>query len=289
MIYSCVTIILIILLIIIFYLIFSENFENVYLDQIKIDENNEIQEKYEIPEYVFIIVRHVNSELTNKYWKESYNCIRKFYPDVKVVIIDDNSNEKYLNDLGVSLNNVEIIKSEFPGRGELLPYYYFYKNHFAKKAIIIHDSIFIQEKINFNDIDDVKFLWHHMHYFDNVKEEKEKILSLRYNYELDELYDNKKDWLLSCGVMSVIDYDFLKKIEEKYNFFNLLNVIKTRSDRMCLERVFGLVCHAIKPELVKDPSFFGIQHEYNYTFNDYLKEKNNKTLKKKIVKVFTGR
>ena len=88
MIYSSVTIILIIILAIIFYLIFSENFENTYLDQYKIEENNEI----EIPEYVFIIVRHVNSELTNKYWKESYNCIRKFYPEIKVVIIDDSTN-----------------------------------------------------------------------------------------------------------------------------------------------------------------------------------------------------
>lgn len=244
--------------------------------------------KNELPDYVFIIIRHVNSELTNKYWKESYRCIRKFYPDIKVIIIDDNSDTKYLNNENIHLKNVEIIKSEYPARGELLPYYYFYKNKFAKKAVILHDSVFIQEKINF-DTEDVKFLWHHGHYFDNIKEEKEKILALNEQDNLYALYDSKDEWLLSCGVMSVIDYNFLKKMVEKYNFFNLLDVTKTRLDRMCLERIFGLLCHAIKPELVNDPSFFGIQYEHKYSYYDYLIEKTRGTLNKKVVKVFTGR
>ncbi len=297
-----------VLLITIFYLLFFEGFENIdnideqtYNDmdgQIVSDIDKQTENKMDeqkvsndnkLPEYVFIIVRHVNSELTNKYWKESYMCIRKQYPDVKVIIIDDNSNNTYLNNIGIKLENVEIIKSEYPGRGELLPYYYFYKNKFAKKAIIIHDSVFIQEKIDFSKINDVKFLWHHYHDFDNIQGEKNKILSLNEISKLNNLYDSKKDWLLSCGVMSVINYDFLKKMEETYNFFNLLNVIKTRSDRMCLERIFGLLCHAIKPTLKEDPSFFGVQHEYRYSFDDYQRELKNKTLKKRVVKVFTGR
>ena len=40
----------------------------------------------------FIILRHVNSELTNKYWVNCYNCIRRHYPENKILIIDDNSN-----------------------------------------------------------------------------------------------------------------------------------------------------------------------------------------------------
>ena len=38
----------------------------------------------------FIILRNVNSELTNKYWIHCYNCIRKYYPENKIIIIDDN-------------------------------------------------------------------------------------------------------------------------------------------------------------------------------------------------------
>ncbi len=259
---------------IILYLFFFEKFNN-------IDKN--------VNDCIFIILRHVNSHLTNNYWKESYKCIRKFYPDIKIVIIDDNSNKKYLNDDDIILTNVEIINSEFPARGELLPYYYLYKKQLAKKAIIIHDSIFIQKKIKFEDVKDVKFLWHHGHYFDNIKDEKKQLLSLNNSDSLRKLYDNKNGWLLSCGVMSVIEYDFLKQMELKYNFFNLLNVVKTRHDRMCLERIFGLVCHALKPELFKNPSIYGIQHENSYTFYNYMYDTINKELKKPIVKVFTGR
>ena len=35
-------------------------------------------------DYGFIIIRHINSSLTNEYWKECYTCIRKFYPNNKI-------------------------------------------------------------------------------------------------------------------------------------------------------------------------------------------------------------
>ena len=36
----------------------------------------------------FIILRHVNSKSTDRYWKRSYDCVRKFYPENEIVIID---------------------------------------------------------------------------------------------------------------------------------------------------------------------------------------------------------
>ena len=94
----------------------------------------------------FIILRHVSSELYNKYWQESYRCIRKFY-DNKIIIIDDNSNYNYITN--IPLINAEIIKSEFPGRGELLPYIYLLKYRWFKTAFIIHDSVFFNKPIYF--------------------------------------------------------------------------------------------------------------------------------------------
>ena len=82
---------------------------------------------------VFIIIRHVNSEITNNYWIEAYMCIRNIYQDIKIIIIDDNSNYNYIN-YDFRLINTEIIQSEFTKCGELLPYYYFYKNKYAQKA-----------------------------------------------------------------------------------------------------------------------------------------------------------
>ena len=113
----------------------------------------------------FIIVRHVRSELTNLLWQECYKCIRKFY-DNKIIIIDDNSDSTFLTTLD-NLVNCELIQSEFPKRAELLPYYYFLKNAWFDTAVILHDSIFIQEPIKFDKYN--KFLWHFVsHEWDNI-------------------------------------------------------------------------------------------------------------------------
>ena len=75
----------------------------------------------------FIMLRHVNNDLTNQYWNHSYRCIREFYPENIIMIIDDNSNLRILKE-EQNLYNVIVINSEFHGRGELLPYYYYLTN-----------------------------------------------------------------------------------------------------------------------------------------------------------------
>ena len=47
----------------------------------------------------FIMLRHVNSEETNKYWIESYSCIRSLYPDNMIIIIDDSSNYVFITEI----------------------------------------------------------------------------------------------------------------------------------------------------------------------------------------------
>ena len=96
----------------------------------------------------FILTRYVHSVVTNKYWNECVQCIKRCYPLKKIIVIDDNSKKEFLN-ADHEYENVEYVISEFPGRGELLPYYYLYKNHYFDNAIIIHDSVFIQKRINF--------------------------------------------------------------------------------------------------------------------------------------------
>jgi hypothetical protein len=109
----------------------------------------------------FILTRHVNSETSNRYWNHSVKLLRRLYPERKIVIIDDNSNQNLVK-ADYNYNNIEIIQSEFPGRGELLPYYYYIKHKFFENAIILHDSVFIHRRINFNVLNGMKVLplWH---------------------------------------------------------------------------------------------------------------------------------
>ncbi len=106
----------------------------------------------------FIILRHVNSPTTNEYWQESYSCIRKYYPLNKIVIIDDHSNYDFLKS-DLKLYNTEVLNSVFTsGKGELLPIYYYLMYKWFKKAVIIHDSVFMNNYLNFSDVDKYKFL-----------------------------------------------------------------------------------------------------------------------------------
>ena len=247
----------------------------------------------------FIIIRHVNSEKTDQYWKRCYECIRKFYPDHKIVIIDDNSNYEFVRELNYPITNCEIIHSEFPGRGELLPYYYYYHNKFFDKAIILHDSMFINKEINIDTIqriDKVIFLWHFLHQWDSIYQQKQIIQSsiLRFKHDLLYLHNQINQWVGCFGVCSIISHDFLKQIFEKYNFVDMLNHIKNRDTRCCLERIFALVCHLEYPELIHHPSLFGriegYMQPYTYFlgYDEYL-QKIDEFTEYPIIKVWSGR
>jgi len=260
--------------------------------------------------YGFIVLRHVNSELTNEYWNQCVRCIRRFYPQRKIVVIDDNSNKDFVR-ADFDYKNIEYIQSEFPQRGELLPYYYFHKHHFFENAIIIHDSVFIHRRINFDALKNFKVipLWHFSHSKDeNYKRSLEIASYLKNNHEIkNELiqFNNKyhilglqkSNWEGCFGVQSYINYNFLNFLQGKYNLFNMLKVIKSRSDRCCLERVYGVVIGLECNELNKVKSLFGNiidykQNEYKwgYSYSQY-KEYINKHRKSPVpyVKVRTGR
>ena len=44
----------------------------------------------------FIVLRHVNNKESSKYWKICYGRIRKYYPEVQIILIDDNSNYDFI-------------------------------------------------------------------------------------------------------------------------------------------------------------------------------------------------
>ena len=252
--------------------------------------------------YGFIITRHVNSEKTNKYWNKCVKCIRTFYPLKKIIIIDDNSNYSFVH-ADLEYKNVEIIQSEFSGRGELLPYYYFYKNNFFENAVIIHDSVFFHKRINFEKIIGFKVipLWHFKADKENINNTLSISNKLKNNTEIQNkliLNDNilglsHQKWNGCFGVQCFINYNFLKYIENKYNLFNILSIVKNRQDRCCLERIFGAIFYTEDSyRLSKIKSIFGdinSHQTWKYTFDDYENDVKQKKISKVVVKVFTGR
>ena len=253
-------------------------------------------------DFGFIITRHVNSSNTNNYWNQSVKLIRTLYPRNKIVIIDDNSNYDYIKE-EFKYSNLQIIQSEFPGRGELLPYYYLLKYKFFKNAVIIHDSIFLHEHIRFDKLNGIDVLPFWFFYADseNVENTKRIIRNLKNNYVLYSKLNNKElnvlgmsndKWNGCFGVQSYINLRFLERIEQKYKITNLTSVVKCRADRCCLERIFGIIFCIECPKLLQHKSILGnimTYQRWGYSYDEYINDFKNNTIKKSIIKVWTGR
>jgi len=247
--------------------------------------------------YGFIITRHVSKESSNKIWLSCISNIRKYYPDTPIVIIDDNSNYEFISYPDNFLNNCIVIDSEFKGSGELLPYYYFYHNNWFKKAIYIHDSVFINGKIDISNVDKVKFLWEFNSTEISTEEESterpyvEKYLRyLNYSNELLDLY-NTNDWVGCYGVMSVIDHEYVKHLADKYNLFILLDHVKSRIGRISIERILGLLCFHDKELNKENASIYGhhsnIQSDIKY--DTYFEDSDKGRINSTPIKFYFGR
>ena len=231
----------------------------------------------------FIMLRHVNNELSNKYWTECYKSIRKYYPHHDIVIIDDNSDCKYVKNMeNIELYKTKIIDSEYPGRGELLPYYYYSKEKFFDIAVILHDSTIIQQHINFY-VEKYKILWEFDHYWDNPDEET-RIIKEAFNCpDLINFYSDKSLWKGCFEGMTVITHDFLILVNAKYDMSKLLNFITNKSQRSCFERIIACL---LQKHYKIEPMFCNIHQYCPWGITYYDKEKFSYL---PILKIWTGR
>lgn len=250
--------------------------------------------------YGFIITRHVTSNLTNNYWNHCVKLLSTFYPEKKIIIIDDNSNYEYVK-AEFDYKNVEIIQSEFNGRGELLPYYYFLKYKFFNNAVIIHDSVFFHNRINFDKLTGISVLpfWFFNPDKENIENTKRIIKYLKNSYLIESKLINDNilsmpfnKWFGCFGVQSYINLHFLEKLEHKYGISRLILAINCRADRCCLERIFGCLFFTEYSNILKQKSLLGNimkYHKWGYTYNEYTNDLKKGIIPKIIVKVWTGR
>lgn len=240
-------------------------------------------------DFGFIVLRNIKIPLHNEYWKECVKCIRKFYNE-KIIIIDDNS--KIINDIKkdeLLFDNISIVfsESELKGAGEILGYYYAWKYNPFKQFVVLHDSMFMQEKLPIIDTN-VKFLWHfdqycHLDHFENLINK----IDDSFRFYLLDLYH--KSTCNGCfGVSSIIKSDFLKILFRKYDLEKFIHNIKTRLDRESIERIFALICILNEPTLIHNPSIYGDILK-NYTWGLTWEQYKNTNLSYKMIKIFSGR
>lgn len=235
----------------------------------------------------FIILRHVENEGQNLFWNECYDCIRKFYKYEKIYIIDDHS--KYEPKRDSKLFNTSIINSEFPpNRAELLPYYYYYIKEFSKNTIIVHDTVFINSKIDPSLLTTktYHFLWSAKHNWDPNERILEILKKMDNSQNLIKKFDNKQNWDVCFGAMAILNLDYIKKIFDNTNYFEILiSEIKSRDDRMCFERISALLL----TDTIKTKTLNGDvakQRKLCSSWSSYIKKYNKKA---KMYKIWVGR
>jgi hypothetical protein len=246
--------------------------------------------------YVFVILRNLRTTRDNDLWISSYNSIRNFYTN-KIIIIDDNSS---INTVDGKLDNTEIIKSEFNGAGEILPYYYFLKYKWADRMIFLHDSMFINRPFRDTELEgNIKFHW----YFSGTKQgDFRKITNylsmLTNNTELQAFAtDPETIWYGCFGAASICDLSMIQYLEEEYKIFsNLVLSIRTRRDRETFERVFGIVLYyegilidancSNYGDILKYPGAFESENNNAETAAHILRQRSYDTA---IIKVWRGR
>ena len=216
----------------------------------------------------FIITRCVNENEQDLLWRECLACVREWYPATPFIIIDDHStveiDTKDLDDYTI------VVHSELaPGVGELLPYYYLYTYKYFDKAIIMHDSVFLQKPFKSNELENirtVRFLWKF------------------YEFEHDQP---------SVNLISIITTSFLDALVNKYSLFALVPLISTRSERKCMERIFAIACFMYLDGCLQ-PSMFGkirddMPEPFTLTYDTYNKNKPIFKAEFGAIKVYSSR
>ena len=265
----------------------------------------QIQPPPPLPSFGFIVLRHVNNDQTARYWIECCARIRRFYPEVPIVIIDDNSDPKYIDSAKEeAMYKCTIVRTIFHKRGELLPYYYYTMHNWFDAALVIHDSVFLNSYIDFESHIKYKlskygcmFLWHFNFLYDNRYNETTLIGKLQNGSDLLEIYNDPASWRGCFGVMSLIRRDFLLEMDQTYALSGLVPHITSRPARMALERAFACMVfdlqnkknNNINPHTI---SLLGNIHDYckwGYSYPNYLRNVNNYAAVLPVIKIWSGR
>ena len=185
----------------------------------------------------FCIVRCIRDAKHTELCYDAYTSIRKFYPNNHIMIIDDNSTVEDLHEY----DNITMIKSEHPGCGEVLAYYYFHKLRLFDEMVFIHDSMMINSVLDLHKTP--LFLWNFTtHIWDDVPRVCRIIQDCKHKFQLTQLMISQC-WDGCFGICSYVTLEFIDTIERKYNFFSVLNHIKCRDDRCSMERIWSIICH----------------------------------------------
>jgi molybdopterin/thiamine biosynthesis adenylyltransferase len=150
-----------------------------------------------------------------------------------------------------------------------LVYTYLYENKYFDTAIILQDSMFLNQPLPLTDLEktEVMFLWHftnHRVHWSSIKEpitdynkahniftHDDLILDAIHSYSTksefvkycDMVYHQKHLWVGAFGFCSIIQTNFLEKLESVTDILNILINMNNNRQRRASESIFSLACN----------------------------------------------
>ena len=198
----------------------------------------------------FIIPSYVNGPYAYHRLKTCIDSIRKHYPLILIVIIDDNSDID-ISELMTMDSKLIVEQSLIKRGGEINPYYHFFYKKYFDVAIIIQDSTYIKSlvPVNISEVK-VKFFYYFNIHNPSWDEEFEKVFNNFYDNisditkrkDIKNFSNDRNKWLGCFGIMSIISHDYLKMMNDKTNFIEMCQHVKNRTDRMIMENIFAVCC-----------------------------------------------
>jgi hypothetical protein len=240
----------------------------------------------------FMMTRCVRQPHHNTLYKESYESIRRYHPELKIIIIDDNSDKGVLEEY--PMTNVEVIQSEYPAAGEYLCYWYLLQRKPFKKAIFIQDSMILNGPIPYHTVEDYMFLYEIGNVTGYADDARRLLENTKNPEELLTIFDSG-NWRGCWGSMMVITGEYIEKLEEKVGISRWVTQINNRGLRIGLESAIGVACISVQPNK-EQFSLFGPSSEMNvmkypgnekHTLDMYLADKT--MIKDNIIKIWNGR
>lgn len=239
--------------------------------------------------FVFIMIRHVQSEYHNNYWITCYKSIRQYYPTTPLLIVDNESDPKFVQYNG-PLEFTKVIQAPYPKSRFFSPFFEFLNSSY-RRAVIIHDGIVFNTSIDFSRGPKVKFFWHfENHSWDLTELEQTRIKQLNNCDEVLDVYNNKSAWFGCMGCICVIDRDIVEMMENRFSISIFKDHFTTIKDQQAFERIFAALCYTVYPEIKNDVSYLGdIRNmKWGLTYAEY-EQHPNAYQRLPILKLFCSR
>lgn len=210
--------------------------------------------------FCFIVPTCVREDKHLNTLKECLSSIRKHHEDLIVIIVDFTTTLTMPSEF----NNILFEYPDDKIPADMLTYDFLIKNKYAEKSLVIQDSMSLQSKVDYENIQ-FAYLWYfknHIKEWSIIKEPQTEYNSKNHIYVHDDLvidciknytsgsfknfalefYHEKEKWNGCFGCLTLINISLLEKLNQETNIIQTMKCMTNNRMRRAIESIFSIAC-----------------------------------------------